>query len=341
MLNELAATYGTQVTRQQILAIAPNYGMESNLVWLTKVRVGWGIYDISHLVEEAREAVSMLQIAPAPASETPASAVVGDESADSRTDAEIIAEQEEKFAILDRMVDGIVHGHIRAMIVSGPAGIGKTYTIESALERAHDAEAIRFQKVTGFVKPTGLYRLLWENREKNNVIMLDDSDSAFQDEISLNILKTALDTTSKRIICWRSERAFKDEEGEELLRSFEFKGSIIFVTNLNFEKLAASGNKLAPHFNALMSRCFYLDLSMDTPREKLLRVLDVLERSMVDTLALSDAQAHIIRNFLIQHAEDMRELSLRSVVKLSNILRFASSEKDFVRMARATVCYTE
>lgn len=126
MVKELAATYGTQVTRQQILSVAPNYGMESNLVWLTKVRVGWGIYDISHLVEEADKAVSLLQLSPV-APQTIELSGAAETEEDGRTDSEIIAEQEEKFAILDRMVDGIVHGHSARKVATRVGRAGTVY----------------------------------------------------------------------------------------------------------------------------------------------------------------------------------------------------------------------
>lgn len=331
-LNEIKDTFGTVVSRKDILPIATKYGFESNLVWLSKHKVGWGKYDIAPLLAEVVEKVGSTKAAC-----TASPSVVSVVPADTRSDDEIIAEQNDRFHTLERLVDGIVEGHIRAVIVSGPAGIGKTYTIERELERAADHEKIVFQKVNGFVRPTGLYKLLWENRHKNSVLLLDDSDSAFQDEIALNILKAALDTNSRREISWKSEKIFTDELGEEIPSSFTYEGSIIFITNLDFERLVSSGNRLAPHFAAFMSRCFYLNLQMNSIREKVLRISHVLHHSgMADELSLSDEQVKILDAFIRNNSERVRELSLRTVVKLAKLIHFAESPAEFIKLAAST-----
>lgn len=335
-LNEIKDTFGTVVTRKDILPLATKYRFESNLVWLTKHKVGWGKYDIAPLLEDAKEVLECVPSKKVPSAAVSA-ATISIIPADSRTDEEIINEQNDRFHTLERLVDGIIEGHIRAVIVSGPAGIGKTYTIERELERAADYEKITFQKVNGFVRPTGLYKLLWENRHKNSVLLLDDSDSAFQDEVALNILKAALDTNSRREISWKSEKIFTDEFGEEIPSSFVYEGSIIFITNLDFERLVASGNKLAPHFAAFMSRCFYLSLQMNNTREKVLRISHVLYHSgMADSLALSEEQVKIIDTFIRNNTERIRELSLRTVVKLAKLIRFAKTPAEFAKLAAST-----
>lgn len=205
------------------------------------------------------------------------------------------------------------------------------------MERAADHEKIVFQKVNGFVRPTGLYKLLWENRHKNSVLLLDDSDSAFQDEVALNILKAALDTNSRREISWKSEKIFIDELGEEIPSSFIYEGSIIFITNLDFERLVSSGNKLAPHFSAFMSRCFYLSLQMNSTREKVLRISHVLHNSgMADELCLSHEQVQILDAFIRNNSDRVRELSLRTVVKLAKLIHFAKTPAEFFKLAAST-----
>jgi hypothetical protein len=338
-LNEIKDAFGTVVSRKDILPLAAKYGFESNLVWLTKHKVGWGQYDIAPILAEVEGLMTAPKVACAAAAATvPAAPVaISIVPSDSRTDEEIINEQNDRFHTLERLVDGIIEGHIRAVIVSGPAGIGKTYTIERELERAADHEKIVFQKVNGFVRPTGLYKLLWENRHKNSVLLLDDSDSAFQDEVALNILKAALDTNSRREISWKSEKIFTDEFGEEIPSSFVYEGSIIFITNLDFERLVASGNKLAPHFAAFMSRCFYLNLQMNSTREKVLRISHVLYHSgMADSLALTEEQVKVLDAFIKQNAEQVRELSLRTVVKLAKLIHFAKSPAEFIKLATST-----
>jgi hypothetical protein len=237
------------------------------------------------------------------------------------------------------MAGGVVKQQVRSMVVSGPAGIGKTYTIEGILESASDAGTIQFTSVKGFVRPTGLYKLLWENREENQVILLDDADSAFGDEVSLNLLKGALDTSKRRVISWRSEKKFEDESGEIIPNSFEYKGSVIFITNLNFESMIAANNKLAPHFAALISRSFYIDLNLNSTKEYLIRIKDVLENTdMAYTLGLSEKQTAQIMDLFTKYHNRFRELSLRMVQKVAKILMFAENDEDF-RDVVETTCW--
>jgi hypothetical protein len=54
---------------------------------------------------------------------------------------------------------------------------------------------------------------------------------------------------------------------------FNFNGTVIFITNLKFDKMKSQ--KLRDHLDALQSRCHYLDLTLDTMRDKLLRIRQI------------------------------------------------------------------
>ena len=239
LVAELIQKHGTVINRPTLVKVASKFKIAPN--FLTVNKVSRGMYDISQFANGNVE-VSAPAAVPAV------------------TDEEILTSQRRKFRTLDRMAHGTVKGQVRSMIVSGPAGIGKTYTIEGILESAAEDEKVKYTAVRGFVKATGLYKLLWENREENNVILLDDADSAFADEISLNLLKAALDTSKKRVLSWRSEKSFETESGDQIPNEFEYKGSVIFITNLNFESMISANNKMAPHFAALISRSYYIEI---------------------------------------------------------------------------------
>jgi len=319
MINELGEKFGDKVTRKNLMEVWEKYGV--NPGFLTVNKIDRGLYDISQFTKNGGTTVTAAVAVSKP--------VV--------TDEELLTSQRRKFRTLNRMADGVVAGNVRSMIVSGPAGIGKTYTIEGLLESSESEEKIQYTAVRGFMKATGLYKLLWENREENQVILLDDCDSAFQDEVSLNLLKAALDSSKKRVLAWRSEKRFEDECGEEIPNSFEYRGSIVFITNLNFEQMINQGNKLAPHFSALISRSFYIDLNMGSSREYLLRIKDVLQNTdMAYTLGLSETQTSDLMNFIEENYTRLRELSLRMVGKLAKIMLFADSDEDFRDVAEVT-----
>lgn len=332
MMSELVSSYGPRVSRQTILDLSKKHGVNSTFVaQLTSNAIERGIYDVSSFGTFSNAPVSYNGAATAvsPVRVSTLEAEISDE--------DILVEQRTRFGTLDRMIDGVISGAVRALIVSGPAGIGKTYRVELALESAHDNEQIQYTAVRGFVKATGLYKLLWENRNPGQIILLDDSDAAFQDEIALNLLKAALDSSVKRTISWRSEKNFVDEVGEEIPKTFDYKGSIIFITNLNFVKLIEGGRNLAPHLSALVSRSFYIDLNMKNQREYMLRVFDVLDRSdMASTLCLSETQVETIKGFIRKYHSRLWETSLRSVLKLAQIIHFATSNEDFENVAYAT-----
>jgi len=104
------------------------------------------------------------------------------------TDAEIEARLGERFEILDVLAEACTVGNARALIVSGPAGLGKSYTIEKRLNE-WDPSEINHTIVKGYVRATGLVKLLYQYREAGQVIVFDDADSIFFDDISLNLLK--------------------------------------------------------------------------------------------------------------------------------------------------------
>ena len=82
----------------------------------------------------------------------------------------------------------------------------------------------------------GLYTKLYEYSDKGNVVVFDDCDSVLLDDLALNILKAALDTSKKRRISWNTDSTYLRKEG--IPDSFEFNAGAIFITNIKFEKRA-------------------------------------------------------------------------------------------------------
>ncbi len=177
------------------------------------------------------------------------------------TDDEAMDRIRERFDILHEMTKATVSGDIRAMIVSGPPGVGKSYGVETEIEKAClfdklAGKRLRAEVVKGSATPIGLYQTLYKYSDANSVVVFDDCDSILLDDVALNLLKGALDSGKKRVISWLSESSALRREG--IPDRFEFKGSVIFITNLKFDKMKSQ--KLRDHLDALQSRCHYLDL---------------------------------------------------------------------------------
>lgn len=249
------------------------------------------------------------------------------------TEAEIETKLRERFSTLDTMTHATVHGANKSMIVSGPAGVGKSYSIGQILG---DAEGKIYSTVIkGYVRPTGLYKTLYEFRHKNSVVVFDDADSIFSDEVALNLLKAACDTTKKRVLHWLTETKMEDEEGDRLPRSFEFEGSIVFITNYDFDDMIARGNKLAPHFEAMISRSHYVDLAMKSTMDYVVRIKQVVrDHKMLRDAGFTPAEEKELIDFIVDNKDRLRELSLRMVLKLSSLMRINSS--NWKTLAKST-----
>jgi hypothetical protein len=222
----------------------------------------------------------------------------------------------ERFEMLSYLTDAAIDGEVKGCIFSGPPGLGKSFTVEKKLER-YDPEGDRTRIVKGFTRATGIYQLLHEMQYPGSVLVFDDCDSAFMDEASINLIKAATDTTDRRIISWRAETKMVGEDGEPLPTRFEFNGSVIFITNLDFEAAIASGSRLAPHMEALASRAFYLDLMMKTRNDYLVRIEQVVSEGMLLSRGISDRTQNEIMQFVEKNRDRLSELSLRMVVKLA------------------------
>lgn len=250
------------------------------------------------------------------------------------TDEEIDARLRERFEILDVLTEAALFGDARAVIVSGPAGLGKSFNVDKRLS-SWDPEQVNHSIVKGFIRPTGLYKLLYDHREPGQVIVFDDADSVFFDDISLNLLKGVCDTTDIRRVSWLAETKMETDEGEKVPRSFVFEGTIIFITNLDFDDMIERGHKLAPHMLALVSRSHYIDLAMKTKRDYLARIRQVVKDGMLREHGLSTEQEEEVMAYIEQKQNVLRELSLRMAVKIANLVKTGQNWK---KLANVTCC---
>lgn len=257
------------------------------------------------------------------------------------TDDEIIARIRDRFDVLKEMTNAAVDGVVRGMVVTGPPGVGKTYGVEKVIDEASTENKLtnrnpmaKYGIETGAATPIGLYQLLYDYSDKGSVLVLDDSDSVLYDEVSLNLLKAALDSGKKRKLSWRSESRALDRNG--VPDEYEFKGSVIFITNLKFDK---ARGKIADHLGAILSRCHYLDLTMDSARDKMLRCKQIVNDGMLMNYRFDDYETAVeeIMNYMVDNEQRLRELSLRMVTKIADLRKM--SPKRWQTLAESTCLY--
>jgi hypothetical protein len=252
------------------------------------------------------------------------------------TDDEIEQKLADRFEVLGMMTEGALAGDLNALIVSGPAGLGKSFTVEKALE-AWDPNGTDHRVIKGYVKATALYKLLYAHRARGQVLVFDDADDVFLDETAINLLKAALDSTDRRIISYMTEGSLIDDEtAERLPKSFQFEGTVIFITNYDFDGMIDRGSKLAPHLQALVSRSHYVDLAMKSKRDYIVRIRQVVRLGLLKNIGLTESQQREVCEFIESNQDRLRELSLRMALKLGAICRRHGAK--WHKVARITAC---
>lgn len=252
------------------------------------------------------------------------------------TDEQAMDRIRERFDILTEMTKAAVSGDIRAMIVSGPPGVGKSFGVEREIDKAClfdklAGKRLKAEVVKGSATPIGLYQVLYKFSDENSVVVFDDCDSILLDDVALNLLKGALDSGKKRKISWLSESSALRREG--IPDSFEFKGSVIFITNLKFDKMKSQ--KLRDHLDALQSRCHYLDLTLDTMRDKLLRIKQIASDGVLFAdYDFEPATCDDIIDFMHTNKDRLREVSLRMALKIADLRQMSMT--NWKRLAETT-----
>ena len=246
------------------------------------------------------------------------------QTAGTETDEQAIERIAARFSILDEMAEAVSSSKVRAMIVSGPPGIGKSYGVERALEKKSMFDDIagskrKFEVVKGAMSAIGLYKKLYEHSGKGHVVCFDDCDAILYDDLALNLLKAALDTGKKRTLHWNTESRTLMAEG--MPNHFEFFGGVIFITNIKFDNVKSK--KLQDHLQALQSRCHYLDLTIDSMRDRMLRIRQIVGTGMLEKYAMGKQEEDRLVQFIYDNKHKLREISLRMVLKIADLWKMS------------------
>ena len=255
------------------------------------------------------------------------------------TDEQIIERIAERFSILEDMTTAVKEGDVRAMIVVGPPGVGKSYGVHKRLNEVgildEVAGRVKYQVVKGAMTALGLYAKLYEFSDPGCVLVFDDCDSVLMDELSLNILKAALDSGKRRTIHWNADSNLLNKQG--IPNKFDFRGGVVFITNLKFENIRSK--KLQDHLGALQSRCHYIDLTLDTEHDKYLRIKQIADTGeLFRDYGFDNETQDEILVFMKDNAKKFREMSLRTALKLADLRK--SVGERWKRVAEITVMRT-
>jgi tRNA U34 2-thiouridine synthase MnmA/TrmU len=89
------------------------------------------------------------------------------------------------------------------------------------------------------------------------------------------------------------------------------------------------------HLAAIESRCHYIDLTIDTEREKMLRIKQIVKDGMLNEYGFTEEQHESVVDFIDINKSKLRELSLRTVLKVADLAKAFPS--NWEAMAESTV----
>lgn len=225
-----------------------------------------------------------------------------------------------RFGFLEDFVSMVADRTTPSMVVAGEGGLGKTYTVNKALKAAGLQNAASlvgvgsddtltesqsnklYTVVKGFSTAKGLYRTLYENR--NRIIIFDDCDEVLKNDVAVNLLKGALDSYDERWISWNAEASF----GDDLPRTFKFNGGVICITNMNVNKID----------QAIRSRSIVVDVSMNMD-QKIERMGAIITSDEFMPEFDFDRKKQALE-FIDSIKGDLKELSLRELIKVTKVV---------------------
>lgn len=248
-----------------------------------------------------------------------------------RSDSEIKEEISNKFEVLELMVEGVIKGEVRALIACGAPGCGKTYIVNEVLKK----NSANLFDIKGTISPSMMYSKLWDAREEGSVLLIDDADTAISDLESLNLLKAAMDTCKVRTISYNKLNSYHEEQG--IPQSFEFYGSVIFLSNINFNRECERNSKISPHIQAFMSRSHVVDVTLDTLKERLIRIKMVVDTHQFRKVHhVSEQQTNMLIDWIDTQGTRLREVSIRTIAKLIDLVKAHPSKWE--KIAKVTLC---
>lgn len=254
------------------------------------------------------------------------------QSKPTETDEEIDARLRERFEVMDMMVQMAIAGDTRSVTIYGSPGLGKSYNVEKAL-REYDPTGKKYDIVRGKSTPPNVVKCLWDNRQEGRILVFDDCDAIFDNEDSLNILKAATDSGSKRRISWLSEgvQLTSDNDASRVAKSFDFHGTVIFITNRNLDAEASSGRAKAEHYSAMISRSDYIDLTLTSRRDAFIRIKQVA-KEVFAARQMKPGEAQEVIEYITTHQATLRTLDLRTLGKIAGYRKMSPS--DWKRLAK-------
>lgn len=226
------------------------------------------------------------------------------------------------FKEMQMYVKMVIKGIQPAVILCGAPGIGKTYRIMQQLKAA-GYTMTGDNVIKGKCSPRQLYLTLYNNKDKGDMIVIDDADGLVgpkAPEDCINLLKAALDSTADdegRLVSYKISGELKDDEGIPVPKSCYVKCGVIVITNYAVGQIDT----------ALRNRAFTQSLDFDV-KDLLQIVKDLMPNIEPNHLSMtSKAKAMDYLQKLVEDGKPI-EVSIRSFITCARCYENAESDEE-------------
>lgn len=203
------------------------------------------------------------------------------------------------FTPIVRGVEILKDTNINSMVIKGPQGIGKSFWVDYAVQKAK----CNYVLFKGSVSEARFYEFISDNSDK--VIIMRDCGNLLRNLVFLDFLKSATDTTPKREI---SRLNYANHQVESTIL---FEGKIIWEINSLTDK-----NK--DDLIAVLDRSIYVELNFS---------VDEIKEIMFQ-ICIDDGEKEVTK-YLIENIEKIgtNNFNFRTQVKLIQIYKDCISKK--------------
>lgn len=139
---------------------------------------------------------------------------------------------EDKMDMIAMATDAVIKGYKTSLLVTGTAGIGKTKTVKEQLQDKGQA----YKYFSGGIKNArALYQVLYDNNDKNLVLVFDDVNNILRNKEAIELLRVATTNDKKREITYTDNviKAGNRKYKPQMI----FESRIIIITNIPKKKL--------------------------------------------------------------------------------------------------------
>jgi hypothetical protein len=188
----------------------------------------------------------------------------------------------------------------------------------------------KYEVVKGAMSALGLYAKLYEFSAEKTSVVFDDCDSVLMDELSLNILKGALDSSKKRTLLGILTADCSAQKAFQIALSSKVRLSLLPTSSLS-TFVARSFAITWMHWKAVATTL----ICRWTPAvRRYLRIRQIVGDGMLDEYEFEPCVVDEIVSFIDANKTRLRELSLRMVLKIADLRK--SFPTSWTAMAKTT-----